>query len=68
MDSFKNLHTHSHEVMTEISKLKDTYRKQCETFVYEVQKLDGHIIEHTDRLHQRCNHIDTFVNDHKVVL
>lgn len=35
-NSFNNLRTHTHEVMDELSKLKDTYRSQCESFVAEV--------------------------------
>jgi hypothetical protein len=46
-NSFKNLHTHTHEVMAEISQLKDTYRNQCELFIGEVQKLDQTIINHS---------------------
>jgi hypothetical protein len=41
---------HTHEVMDELSKLKDTYRAQCEIFVAEVGKLDKTIIEHADHL------------------
>ena len=34
--SYNNLRTHTREVMDEISKLKDVYRSQCESFVAEV--------------------------------
>lgn len=44
--------------MEELSKLKETYRSQCETFVAEIRKLDGNIIENSERLQLRCNKLD----------
>jgi hypothetical protein len=42
------MRTNTHEVMDELSGLKDTYRQQCLTFVAEVGKLDKTIIEHSE--------------------
>ena len=60
------MRTHTHEVMDELSSLKDTYRQQCLTFVAEVGKLDKTIIEHSEALNQRCNKLDSVVIEHKM--
>jgi hypothetical protein len=49
---------HTEDVMTELSELKETYKKQCEIFVYEVKKLDETIITHSERLTQYCQMIE----------
>ena len=33
---FKNLQSHTEDVMKELSQLKETYQKQCDLLVYEV--------------------------------
>ena len=65
---FNNLRTHTHEVMDELSQLKDTYRAQCDTFVNEVRKLDSIIIDHSEKLQLRCNKLDNVVDSHKMKL
>jgi len=60
------MRTHTHEVMDELSSLKDTYRQQCLTFVAEVGKLDKTIIEQSESLNQRCNKLDSAVIEHKM--
>jgi len=60
---FTNLRAHTHEVMDELSHLKDTYRQQCETFVYEVRKLNDNIITNHEALQLRCNKLDGITHD-----
>ena len=47
---FKNLQNHTEEVMKELSELKETYARQCDLFVSEVNNCNKLIIDHAERL------------------
>lgn len=51
---FKNLQAHTEDVMQELSKLKETYQKQCDLFVSEVDNCNKLIIDHAERLTDYC--------------
>ena len=55
---FQNLQTHTNDVMKELSELKETYAKQSEIFVGEVNNCNRRIIEHAERLTDYCQRIE----------
>lgn len=52
--------------MEELSQLKDTYRQQCDTFVFEVRKLNDSIITNHEAVQLRCNKLDGITHDQKL--
>ena len=44
--------------MKELSQLKETYQKQCDLFVYEVDNCNKLIIEHAERLTEYCQRLE----------
>jgi len=44
--------------MSELSKLKTTYQKQCDLFVTEVNNCNQLIIEHAERLTDYCQKLE----------
>ena len=62
---FKNLQSHTEDVMTELSQLKETYQKQCDLFVYEVDNCNKLIIEHAERLTEYCQRLENVQGQHK---
>ena len=51
---FKNLQQHTDDVMRELSELKETYKRQSDAFVAEVDNCNKLIIEHAERLTDYC--------------
>ena len=62
---FKNLQSHTEDVMKELSQLKETYQKQCDLFVSEVDNCNKLIIEHSERLTEYCQKLETVQGQHK---
>ena len=52
------------EVMAELSKLKETYAKQCDHFVYEVNRCNKQIMDHTTELTERIQGLDKKTDIH----
>jgi uncharacterized protein YwqG len=51
---FNNLQEHTSDVMKELSELKETYAKQCDSFISEVNNCNKIINEHSERLTNYC--------------
>ena len=62
---FKNLQEHTDEVMKELSDLKQTYQKQCDLFVSEVDNCNKLIITHSERLTEYCQRLEKVQVTHK---
>ena len=62
---FKNLQSHTEDVMKELSGLKETYQKQCDLFVSEVDNCNKLIIEHAERLTEYCQKLEGVQDQHK---
>lgn len=65
---FRNLQEHTAEVMQEVSKIKDAYRKQCDIFVGEVKRLDEQMIDNLQLVMTRCDRLDGVTNHHQMKL
>jgi hypothetical protein len=66
MGMFETLHTHTHDVMTELSALKDSYRKQSENFCEEIARVKADMIHHVELLNKRCNKHDKKLERHQL--
>ena len=65
---FKNLQSHTDDVMRELSQLKETYQRQCDLFVEEVNNCNRSIMEHTERLTAYCQTLESVQIQHKGTL
>lgn len=65
---FKNLQSHTDDVMQELSKLKETYQRQCDLFVEEVNNCNRSIMEHAERLTSYCQTLENVQIQHKGTL
>ena len=62
---FKNLQQHTDDVMRELSELKETYKRQSDAFVAEVDNCNKLIIEHAERLTDYCQRLENVQINHK---
>ena len=61
---FDNLQQHSKECMTELSKLKGTYKAQCDVFIAQLSQVNELLNEDVERLTQHCHSLDAIGEDH----
>jgi hypothetical protein len=61
---FKLLADQCSDVMGELSQLKESYQKQSDIFVYEVQHCNKLINDHAHELTTHCNRLDQMTDDH----
>ena len=50
--------------MDEVSKLKETYKYQCDRFIEELQVLNKKLNDDVHNLTQHCQKLDTVTDDH----
>ena len=63
-DTFEILTNQCSEVMGELSQLKETYKKQCDIFVYEVNRCNKMINDHAHHLTTHCQRLDKITDTH----
>ena len=61
---FKNLESYTKDVMEEVSKLKITYKDQCDRFIEELRVLNLQLNEDVEKLTQHCLNQDLALDDH----
>ena len=61
---FKNLESYTKDVMEEVSKLKITYKDQCDRFIEELRVLNLQLNEDVEKLTQHCLNQDLTLDDH----
>ena len=59
------MQSHTDDVMGELSQLKETYQKQCDLFVEEVNNCNKLIMEHAERLTDYCQKLENVQIQHK---
>ena len=60
---FENLKSHTDEVMTELSVLKNTYKSQCDMFIEQLAEVNRHLNDDIGRLTENCHELDTKTAD-----
>jgi chromosome segregation ATPase len=65
---FGNMQTHTKELIEELTDLKDTYKKQSESFVGELRKLEERQIRDFDLITRTTNGLTNLTNEHGVRL
>ena len=63
--TFKLLTEENRDVMKELSELKETYQKQCDVFVYEVNRCNKLINDHAHELTMKTQSLDNIAGKHK---
>ena len=61
---FKLLADQCSDVMGELAELKESYQKQSDIFVYEVQHCNQLINDHAHELTTHCSRLDQLTDDH----
>ena len=62
---FNNLQSHTSDVLKELSELKVTYAKQCDSFISEINSCNILINEHAERLTGYCQRLENVTIKHK---